>query len=124
MQFTSTIVAIVGLFASAAFAAPATEIEARANAKLNQYSNPNCLDNNGGNVPTFHASPSLRKCYNIDPTTVSFFFGLGPLSQTWVYPGQDCSGGLSVNLGNKGGCQAVDANFSNGFETIGSIMMD
>ncbi|KAH7139125.1 hypothetical protein B0J11DRAFT_588812 [Dendryphion nanum] len=96
---------------------------ARANSKLNQYPKDDCKDNNGSNAPTFHASPPLRKCYDLHSTTVSFYFGLGPLSQTWVYSEAGCKG-LSVNIGGKGGCQKVGANFSDGFKTIRSVMMD
>ncbi|KAF2123953.1 hypothetical protein P153DRAFT_361584 [Dothidotthia symphoricarpi CBS 119687] len=127
MQFTTSILALAGVFAMTASAAPAAslnpEIIARANSKLNQYTNADCLDNQGNNVPSYHASPPARKCYNIDSTTVSFYFGLGPLSQTWAYAEAGC-GGLSVNLGGNGGCQAVEANFSDRFGTIRSVMMD
>ncbi|KAF1950571.1 hypothetical protein CC80DRAFT_509685 [Byssothecium circinans] len=128
MQFTTSILALASAFAMSVSAAPAAqslnpEIIARANAKLNQYPNADCKDNNGGNAPTYHASPPARKCYNIDSTTLSFYFGLGPLSQTWAYAEAGC-GGLSMNLGGNGGCQAVEANFSDRFGTIRSVMMD
>ncbi|KAF7541038.1 hypothetical protein G7054_g958 [Neopestalotiopsis clavispora] len=128
MQFSSSLAAVVSLLAVAASASPAArsknaEIEARANSKLNQYTNADCKDNNGGNSPSYHASPPARKCYNIDSTTMSFYFGLGPLTQTWAYAEAGC-GGLSMNLGGDGGCQAVEANFSDRFETIRSVMMD
>jgi hypothetical protein len=77
---------------------------------------------------------------------MSFYFGLGPLTQTWgessvdwffcsrshelleltrikAYAEAGCRG-QSMNLGGKGGCQAVDANFSDRFEVIRSVMMD
>ncbi|KAF2866053.1 hypothetical protein BDV95DRAFT_599088 [Massariosphaeria phaeospora] len=128
MQFTTSILALVSAFALTASAAPTSQslnpnIIPRANAKLNQYNNADCKDNSGGNAPTYHASPPARACYNIDSTTMSFYFGLGPLTQTWVYSEAGCVG-QSVNLGGNGGCQAVEANFSDRFGTIRSIMMD
>ncbi|KAI1747082.1 hypothetical protein F4782DRAFT_522468 [Xylaria castorea] len=128
MQITNSLATIVSLLAVVANATPAPRadnpgIAARANAKLNQYTNVDCKDNNGGNVPSYHASPPARKCYNIDSTTLSFYFGLGPLTQTWAYSQAGCAG-QSVNLGGKGGCQAVEANFSDNFGTIRSVMMD
>ncbi|KAM3421527.1 hypothetical protein BST61_g1916 [Cercospora zeina] len=111
---------------ASALASPAAEavfLNTRANSKLNQYSNPNCLDNNGGNTPTYHASPPARKCYNIDPTTVSFYWGQGPLSQVWAYSKAGCTG-LSTNLVGGDNCVPVHINNSNEFQNVLSIMMD
>ncbi|KAH8682797.1 hypothetical protein BGZ60DRAFT_524151 [Tricladium varicosporioides] len=129
MQLTRSITAALTLLTAVVSAAPAAQslnpdfLSRRAASKLNQYSNLDCKDNSGGNAPTFHASPPARKCYEIDSSTKSFYFGLGPLHQTWVYSNAGCNG-LSVNLGGAGGCQKVDANFSDAFKSIRSIMMD
>ncbi|CAJ2500253.1 Uu.00g031060.m01.CDS01 [Anthostomella pinea] len=128
VQFTSTFAAIVSLLAVTAQATPAPradspEIAARANAKLNQYPNDDCKDNSGGNTPTYHASPPARKCYTIDTTSKSFYFGLGPLSQTWAYSEAGCNG-LCKNLGGSGGCQGINVTVSEQFEKILSVMMD
>lgn len=73
--FTTLASALV--LAASIMALPSSEpvtLNARAASKLNQYSNPSCLDNREGNTPTYHVSPPARKCYNIDPTTVSFYW--------------------------------------------------
>jgi hypothetical protein len=53
----------------------------------------NSKDDNGSNVPTYHAAPPMYKCYNIDSTTESFFWNLGPLTYLWAYKQADCKGG-------------------------------
>ncbi|PPJ54524.1 hypothetical protein CBER1_02534 [Cercospora berteroae] len=95
----------------------------RAASKLNQYSNPDCKDNSGGNTPTYHASPPARKCYNIDPTTVSFYWGQGPLTQVWAYSKAGCTV-FSTNLVGGSNCVAVNINNSDEFKNVLSIMMD
>ncbi|KAE9378712.1 hypothetical protein N431DRAFT_477904 [Stipitochalara longipes BDJ] len=124
MQFTTSIISAIMAFSTVALAAPAPapELEVRANSKLNQYSNPNCLDNTGGNSPTYHAAPVAQRCYNIDSTTVSFFWAIGPLSNMHVYANSNC-GGLSEDIGKHGDCQSVNVNYSNGFQKILSIKM-
>ncbi|KAI5356991.1 hypothetical protein Slin14017_G126510 [Septoria linicola] len=128
MQTITGITSILAL-AISALAVPTTNPEAAtldtraAASKLNQYSNLNCLDNSGGNTPTYHASPPARKCYNIDPTTKSFYWGQGPLTQVWAYSKAGCTG-LSTNLAGGDNCVAVNINTSDEFQNILSIMMD
>ncbi|PMD37009.1 hypothetical protein L207DRAFT_515454 [Hyaloscypha variabilis F] len=141
MQFTTSLISAIVAFSAVSLAAPVPELQVRDNSKLNQYSNPNwytppllvphqfprtnpppSLDNTGGNVPTYHAAPVLNRCYNIDSTTVSFFWALGPLTNMHVYAGSDCSG-LSVDIGKDGKCQSVNVNYSNDFQKILSIKM-
>ncbi|KAH8749416.1 hypothetical protein F5882DRAFT_525194 [Hyaloscypha sp. PMI_1271] len=124
MQFTNSLISAIMAFSALSLAAPAPapELQVRANSKLNQYSNPDCLDNTGGNVPTYHAAPVARNCYNIDSTTVSFFWAIGPLLHMHVYADSDC-GGLSVDIGKNGQCQSVNVNYSDGFQKINSIRM-
>ncbi|KAN0115444.1 hypothetical protein V8E51_004988 [Hyaloscypha variabilis] len=41
MQFTSSLISAIVAFSAVSLAAPAPELQVRANSKLNQYSNPN-----------------------------------------------------------------------------------
>ncbi|KAK3638755.1 hypothetical protein LTR56_012862 [Elasticomyces elasticus] len=95
---------------------------------------PSSKDDNGSNVPTYHAAPPMYKCYNIDSTTESFFWNLGPLTYLWAYKNADCqtsnSGGFDFDLAlehyDQSGCQPINVQFETidgPWARIGSIMM-
>ncbi|KAK4955518.1 hypothetical protein LTR10_006457 [Elasticomyces elasticus] len=125
-------------FAASTIAGPIGEtspnIYARDNSKLNQYNHPECKDDNGSNVPTYHAAPPMYKCYNIDSTTESFFWNLGPLTYLWAYQNADCqtsnSYGFDFDLAlehyDQSGCQPINVQFETidgPWARIGSVMM-
>ncbi|KAK3617295.1 hypothetical protein LTR56_025382 [Elasticomyces elasticus] len=100
-------------------------IIARDNSKLNQYNHPDCKDDNGSNVPTYHAAPPMYKCYNIDSTTESFFWNLGPLTYFWGYNSTDCTSDdfLPIEGYEQSGCQTVYETFAGDDYRILSVMM-
>ena len=59
----------------------------------------NSKDDNNYNVPIYHAAPPMWKCYNIDASTESFFWNLGPLSYLWAYEQYDCGGEFATLAG-------------------------
>ncbi|CAJ2507408.1 Uu.00g085940.m01.CDS01 [Anthostomella pinea] len=128
MQFTSSFAAVVSLLAITANASPVATVDnsqlaARANSKLNQYEAVNCLNNEGKNTNTYHASPALRECKNLANDTVSFFYGLGPLTQAFAYSDSGCKG-FSQHVSSSGGCLAVNTYYNDDFQVIKSFMMD
>ncbi|KAF2210535.1 hypothetical protein CERZMDRAFT_99155 [Cercospora zeae-maydis SCOH1-5] len=119
-SIATTAIALAG----SALASPAAEpvsLSTRANSKLNQYSNPNCLDNNG-------PCPSTAKagCWNKiskNAQLISDDMGQGPWTQVWAYSKAGCTG-PSTNLVGGNDCVPVSINNSNEFQNVLSIMMD
>jgi hypothetical protein len=80
----------------------------------------------GGNASTYHASSIVLKYDNIDPTTVPFFWTVGPWIHVHIYADSGC-GGLSEELDRVKAAEEsympVSVNYNDGFQRIKSIKM-
>ncbi|KUJ10856.1 uncharacterized protein LY89DRAFT_535062, partial [Mollisia scopiformis] len=76
----------------------------KADPKANEYPEPNCLDQNGGNNPTWKHKV-LCGCVSIDLTIESVFLATSPSQQVWGFSNEACNPGVakSESLGQSGG---------------------
>jgi hypothetical protein len=72
----------------------------------------------------------MYRCYNIDATTESFFWNLGPLTYLWAYEQDDCKQDGDLDFAtlagyDQSGCASVNTVFKygEGEKRIRSVMM-